>query len=92
MTRQVAAYTWRGGYPGIQSVYGGNRVLGLMKVISQRSVEDHDPVLRGQPVSHPISLLRYRIVAEKQEWFYVEWFRETQSVVEGVDVVSLWKV
>ena len=39
----------------------GNRVLGLMKAISQRSVEDHDPVLRGQPVSHPISLVRYRI-------------------------------
>jgi hypothetical protein len=35
---------------GLQSVYG-DQVLGVMKAISQRSVEDHDPVLRGQPVS-----------------------------------------
>ena len=35
-------------------MYGGNRVLGLMKAIShERSVEDHDPTVL-------ISLVRYR--------------------------------
>ena len=53
----------RGGYPQAYKAYGGGiRVLVLMKVISQRSVEleEHDPVLSAksykraarEPVSH----------------------------------------
>jgi hypothetical protein len=72
----------------------GNRVLGLMKAISQRSVEDHDPVLRGQPVSHPyhpISLVRYRIGPRENAGHGSE-RREILTLGEGFNtqVITLW--